>query len=98
MELFARQGDLVFERSALSGEFTPESNVVLAGRDSAAHTIRGKVEVRREGLRTLVRVGAKAVTVDHDGRHKSVTLPAKWEGEVRPLRERGSGEDRAVED
>jgi len=96
MQLYARQGDLVFDKRPLSGEFKQEAGVVLAGRDSAPHTVVGTVGVRREGLTTLLRVKRKTL-VTHAGRHKTIALePGDYE--VRPLRERGSGEDRAVED
>jgi hypothetical protein len=96
MQLYARQGDLVFDKRKLTGEFAEESGVVLAGQNSAAHTVMGKVGVRREGLTTFLRV-KQTTEVTHAGRHKSVTLEA-GDYEIRPLRERGSGEDRAVED
>lgn len=96
MQLYGRQGDLVFDSVPLTGEFRLEQDLVLAGRDSAPHTVRGTVLARREGLVTFLRV-EKSVTVEHAGRHKPITLePGDYE--VRPLRERGSGEDRAVED
>lgn len=96
MELYARQGDLVFEKRKLSGEFVEQSGVVLAGQNSAPHTVVGKVGHRREGLTTFLRV-KRTTTVTHAGRHLPVKLePGDYE--VRPLRERGSGADRMVED
>jgi hypothetical protein len=99
MDLYARQGDLVFDKlkELPPGELTKERGLVLAGATSGGtHTALGEVLARRQGLVTFLRV-EKPTTVEHAGRHKAVTLePGDYE--VRPLRERGSGEDRAVED
>lgn len=96
MELYARQGDLVFDKRAVSGDLVARTNLVLAGETSAPHTVQGKVLARQEGLRTFLRV-AETTQVMHAGRHLPITLdPGDYE--VRPLRERGDSGDRAVED
>lgn len=98
MQLYARHGDLVFDKltSPISGDLSKHTDLVLAGTDSAPHTVRGQVEARRDGVITLMRVAA-TTTVEHAGRHKTITLePGDYE--VRPLRERHDGQDRAVED
>lgn len=101
MNIYARQGDLVIEKlsTPITGELLPSKNTVFAGGSSGhRHVLRGKALVRREGATTFVRV-KKAASLDHekaDG-HKSVELePGDYE--VRPLRERGDGSDRNVED
>jgi hypothetical protein len=101
MKLYARQGDLVIEKLAkpIEGELIPAKDIVFAGDSSGhRHVLRGKAQHRVDGDRTLVRV-AKTATLTHeksDG-HKDVMLvPGDYE--VRPLRERGDGSDRAVED
>lgn len=98
MELYGRQGDLVFSRvERADGELLPASDYVLAGAASGApHTVRGEVLARREEGRTLVRVTEPTV-VEHAGRHQPLELePGDYE--IRPLRERGGEGDRAVED
>jgi hypothetical protein len=101
MEIFARQGDLVIERldSPIAGEFEKRTDMVFAGDNSGhPHTLRGTVLAQRNGVATRVRV-AEPLELEHgkpDG-HKSVTLQPGYY-EVRPLRERGDGLDRAVED
>lgn len=98
MQLYARQGDLVFKKldSAPSGEFKPVRGLVLAGNDSAAHTVAGLVMHRQDGRRHFIE--AKEPTeVGHAGRHKTVPLQAGFY-EISPLRERGDGSDRDVED
>lgn len=96
MNIYARQGDLVIEKvKKVTGELRKATNFVLAGTDSP-HTLRGTVQLRREGLVTFVRV-PKATEIAHAGRHEPVKL-AKGDYEIRPLRERGAGMDRAVED
>lgn len=96
MNIYARQGDLVFEQTTITGDLTAANSAVLAGHDSAAHTVKGAMSLRTEGLVTFLRA-AKKVTVTHAGRHLPITLePGDYR--VFPLRERGDGTDRAVED
>ncbi len=101
MNLAARHGDLVIEKlsAPISGDLEKGNNIVFAGDSSGhTHTLMGPALFRREGRRTLVRI-AKKTTIEHaksDG-HKTIEL-AKGDYEVRPLRERGDGSDRAVED
>lgn len=96
MELYARQGDLVFDKTPVTGELEKAVNPVLAGRDSAPHTIRGTVLMRRDGALTMIRV-AEQTEVTHAGRHLPITLePGDYI--ISPLRERGDGFDRSVED
>lgn len=101
MEIYARQGDLVIEKVAnISGELETMKRITFAGDSSGhPHTAVGKFKARKDGLRTFVRVEGKPLDITHgksDG-HKTVSLePGDYE--IRPLRERGAGLDRAVED
>lgn len=94
MNIYARQGDLVFNRvSAVTGELKKQTDFVLAGRDSAPHTIRGTSQVRTDGRIHHVRV-AESTLVTHAGRHEPITLePGDYT--IRPLRE---GNDSFVDD
>jgi len=105
MEIYARQGDLVIERvTSIRGELTEMKGITFAGDSSGhPHSIAGKVLARREGRSTLVKVTSnREITHGRPGGHKTVVLKgsAKKPGyySVRPLRERGDGSDRAVED
>jgi hypothetical protein len=99
MNIYARQGDLVIETTTLTGDLTKGRDIVFAGDSSGhRHTLSGAVQYRREGLRTFIRL-VEPARLEHgkpDG-HPTVTL-APGDYEVRPLRERGKNEDRAVED
>lgn len=100
MELYARHGDLVIEKlDKIDGELTEAKDFVFAG-DSSGHThvLRGLAQVRRDGLRTFVRVPKKTkLTHAKPDGHKTIDIEA-GDYEVRSLRERGDGSDRAVED
>lgn len=105
MNLYARQGDLVIEKlSKIDGELAELKGITFAGDSSGhPHSIAGKLFARREGTRTLVKVtGRREITHGKDGGHNTVVLEgsAKEPGlyEVRPLRERGDGSNRAVDD
>jgi hypothetical protein len=98
MELYARHGDLVFERleSKPDSELKLVTDLVFAGDSSGrTHTLRGTCLARRDGRRTRIRLDAPA-QIEHAGidGHKTLTLEA-GDYEVRPLREVG---DRSVED
>jgi hypothetical protein len=96
MNIYARQGDLVFSKEAVTGELTITKNLVLAGNDTAPHTVKGSFLSRQDGRTTFLRI-TKRTSVTHDGRHLPVSLePGDYR--VYPLRERGDGTDRAVED
>jgi hypothetical protein len=103
MELFARHGDLVIEKlkTPPAGEMKKGTNIVFAGDSSGhPHTLVGAVMFRREGRRTFVEVPAgKPLELKHGKStgHKTIELPP-GAYEVRPLRERGDGSDRAVDD
>lgn len=103
MELYARHGDLVIQKldTKPTGELKKGTNIVFAGDSSGhPHTLIGDVNFRREGRRTLLEVtGTKALELRHgkSNGHKTIEL-APGSYEVRPLRERGDGSDRAVED
>ncbi len=103
MELYARHGDLVIEKldKPIVGELQKGVNIVFAGDSSGhPHTLMGSVDFRRDGRRTLVRVpDGKPMELRHGKStgHKTIAL-APGDYEVRPLRERGDGADRAVED
>jgi len=101
MELFARQGDLVIEKLPVPfpGEVTKVTNFVFAGDSSGhPHTLNGTALMQRQGVATRVRIAEPMELTHgkHDG-HRTVALPP-GDYEVRPLRERGDGSDRAVED
>ena len=99
MELYARQGDLVFNKLSTpvrEAEMKPVRGLVLAGTDSSPHSIPGLVLHRQEGRKHFFVVKEPTVS-EHAGRHKPVALEA-GAYEVYPLRERGDGQDRAVED
>ncbi len=97
MNIYARQGDLVFNRiDSIPGELTKQTNFILAGHDSAPHTIRGTAQVRAEGNDFFISL-AETAQVVHAGRHQPVTLePGNYR--VTRLRERGDATDRVVED
>lgn len=100
MKLYARQGDLVIEQlDTIAGELLPTKRVVFAGDSSGhPHTLVGAIKMRRDGRRTFVELAEPAqLTHGKPGGHRTVTLGA-GKYEVRPLRERGDGFDRAVED
>lgn len=101
MNIFARQGDLVIEKlsAPITGDLEKRSNIVFAGDSSGhPHTLRGSALTRRDGFTTFVRLSRRA-DLEHGraGGHKTVSLPA-GDYAIRPLRERGAGSDRAVED
>lgn len=98
MELYARQGDLVIDAKPIPDgvELRPEKDLILAGRDSAPHTVRGTVLAARQGAVTYLRV-EQATRIDHAGRHRTVPLVV-GDYEVRPLRERYGDANRAVVD
>ena len=96
MEIYARQGDQVIEAKGITGELTEHTDLVIAGSQTSAHTLRGKCEARREGTRLFVRLSADSV-ITHADRHRDTPIVAGTY-EIRPLRERGGNGDRAVED
>ncbi len=97
MNIYARQGDLVFEVFDVSRfDLKPTETPTLAGNDSDPHTIAGTVLHGQQGRVHYIKLD-KPVEVRHSTRHPAITLePGSYR--VRPLRERGSAEDRAVED
>lgn len=103
MEIYARHGDLVIEKlnTPITGELKKGTNIVFAGDSSGhPHTLVGEVMHRRDGRRTFVQVpDGKSLELRHGKStgHKTISL-APGAYEVRPLRERGDGSDRAVED
>ena len=99
MELYARHGDLVIEKKPATGELEKGRDIVFAGDSSGhPHQLLGPCAFRRNGRITILRI-AKAAKLAHGkpGGHKTITLAA-GDYEVRLLRERGNGADRAVED
>ena len=107
MQLHARQGDLVIERleKLPSGVTLVEHNSITFAGDSSGHphTLAGKVLAARRGRQTFVKVTAKReITHGKPGGHRTVQLSGSTKKPgvyvVRPLRERGDGSDRAVED
>lgn len=103
MNIFARQGDLVIEKlsAPITGELERTTRVVFAG-DSSGHphfiASASAARIRREGRATLVRLEASA-TLEHGraGGHRAIEMPA-GDYSIRPLRERGDGSDRSVQD
>lgn len=92
-----RQGDLVFESMSVSGDLQKRRDVLLAGRDSGGfHTLQGECMARQDGTRWQIKLGDMPAQVTHVGRHRAITLPAGWQGEVRPLRQ--GDDDRDVID
>ena len=87
MEIFARHGDLVIEKTTITGKLEKATNLVLAGADTSPHTLRGKVQMRRDGRNTLVRL-SKRTKLTHSSRHEDKWLP-KGDYTIRPLREAG---------
>jgi hypothetical protein len=101
MNIFARQGDLVIEKlsAPIDGDLERTQRVVFAGDSSGhPHFVAADARIRREGRVTLLRLEAPA-TLEHAGApgHRAIEMPA-GDYLVRPLRERGDGSDRAVED
>lgn len=102
MKIFARQGDLVIEKldnKPIVGDLTEATNVVFAGDSSGhRHRLMGTVQMIRTGTVTRVRLD-KYMELVHEksNGHASVVLSA-GDYEIRRLRERGDGSDRAVED
>lgn len=104
MKLFARQGDLVIERldKQIEGDLIKRSDVVFAGDSSGhRHRLLGTALVEATSTssqRTRFRI-AEPLSLVHekpDGHKTTELLPGDYE--IRPLRERGYGADRAVED
>ncbi len=100
MRLYARQGDLVIESlNKIDGELVEVNDVVFAGDNSGhRHRLIGPALIRREGFVTLVKLEMETELIHEksDG-HKTVKMAVGCY-EVRPLRERGDGTDRAVAD
>lgn len=97
MNIYARQGDLVFEVFDIKDfELKPAAAVTLAGNDSDPHTVQGEVLHHQDGRIHYLKLD-KETEVRHSSRHPSITL-APGEYRVRPLRERGDAEDRFVDD
>ncbi len=96
MEIYGRQGDLVIEKTQITGELKPCRNLVLAGSDNGAHVLNGACLHRQVGRRHEVRI-AEATTLSHGSRHNTAAMePGDYV--IGPLRERGDGQDRDVED
>lgn len=101
MNIYGRQGDLVIEKltTLISGKLEEAKRTVFAGDSSGhPHVLAGPHKMRREGRQTLVRI-EKALAITHgkpDGHDTVDLVPGDYA--VRPLRERGDGSDRAVED
>lgn len=99
MELYARQGDLVFNKlpdNFEMGELVAASDLVLAGSTSSRHVVRGPSLTREDGTDRLVKV-VTATQVSHDDRHLPTELiPGNYRASK--LRERHGDGDRQVED
>jgi hypothetical protein len=99
MQLYARHGDLVIEKTNVTGDLEKGRDIVFAGDSSGhPHTLLGACLYRKDGRSTFIRL-AEATKLQHgkpDG-HETISMePGDYE--IRPLRERGDGLDRAVED
>ena len=100
MNIYARQGDLVFHKigavPVAPDKLEKKQGVILAGTDTAPHMIGGTVlHAQQDRVHYLHIIEPTEVT--HQGRHLPVKLEAGYY-EVRPLRERGDKFDRMVED
>lgn len=100
-QLFARHGDLVINKAAIPSNVKleePKAPVVLAGRESAPHTISDfrSVLYGRENEIQFVRV-TKPVELTHSERHKTIELPA-GDYQIASLAEMNGDLARAVED
>ena len=101
-EIYARQGDLVIQkldRIPTGVELKKDRDLVFAGDSSGhRHRLMGPCEAARQGRVTFVRIehATDLVHEKPDG-HETVAWTAGMYA-VRPLRERGDGSDRAVED
>jgi hypothetical protein len=100
-EIYARQGDLVIHKldAPPTGTLEPRKNFVFAGDSSGhPHMLRGLSHVMQRGRTTIVRID-EPMALEHGkaGGHRTVDLEI-GHYEVRPLRERGDGSDRAVDD
>mgnify|MGYP001562364215 CR=1 FL=1 len=98
MEIYARQGDLVISAIAAGhkASLVSHQDLVLAGSDTAPHTVVGEVLALVESTRTLLRCVAPT-TITHADRHLPVEL-SPGDYEITRLRERGGAGDRAVGD
>lgn len=99
MQLYARQGDLVFEKLPDDfdmGTLTNSVGLVLAGSTSSRHVVTGAVLTREDGITRLLQV-SEPTEVVHDDRHLSTQL-AVGKYRVSKLRERHDQNDRQVED
>jgi len=103
MEIYARQGDLVIDRltTPIEGDFVMKRDLVFAGDSSGnRHRLLGEVSVSTSntGRTTRFRVQAATELIHEkaDGHHTTPMVPGDYE--IRILRERGDGADRAVED
>lgn len=107
MHIYARQGDLVIEKlsAPIAGELEAVKRIVFAG-DSSGHPhvmvasrTTGKISTRKEGRRTLLRVEGNGIDMQHgkpEGHGDVPFVPGDYA--IYPLRERGDGSDRSVED
>lgn len=102
MNLYGRQGDLVIEKldKPIEGDLVKQKNIVFAG-DSSGHRHRLMGDAMVLALagstrRFQIKKATELVHEKPDGHH-TLTLEA-GSYEIRPLRERGNGSDRAVED
>jgi hypothetical protein len=83
-------------RTPIDGDLTAISNPVLAGNDTAPHTIKGRVLMRVDTNDTKIRITKKS-KVKHAGRHHDISLePGDYV--VTILRERNNKQDRKVVD
>lgn len=106
-QLYARHGDLVINRTPIPADIQlekPKAPVVLAGRESAPHTITDFGSVlygQRDGIQ-FVRV-LKDVELSHSERHKTIQLvsgyaPGEGDYHVASLAEMNGDLARSVED
>lgn len=100
-QIYARHGDLVIRKEAIPQGFAlarPKAPLVLAGRETAPHTIAqfGNVEHGEvDGVQRLRVV--EPVTLTHGGRHTTISLePGEYA--IEPLAEMRGDLVAAVED
>jgi len=97
MNLYARQGDLVISQMPPVTGGDNKLNYIVAGADTAPHTVLGDATVSVSDGTTVVTPVTDTV-IRHAGRHLEVPLPAGYSYSITRLRERGDAGDRAVED
>jgi hypothetical protein len=101
MEIYARHGDLVIQKEALPEGFVlskPTAPLILAGRETAPHTIASYADVEHGAGGGVQRLRVRrAVKLTHGGRHNTIAIePGDYV--IYPLAEMSGDLARSVED